>query len=272
MEGYDFVRGSQVNLERVYAAKAFTSVKPYGSINQDFISPKLNLDIPFFYSFNRMFSVFAEDIRSSVMQIGTNLRFEASLLNTILRREQSRRGLQYVTVGAFSPLRYAHSHKGNSMNTLYCILENRITFVKQQYNSTKPLSILSGVDSLRNNYSTFIQKLIFLVGKLFFIKTASQDRLGFVHSSVGSLAFSHLGITSKMTQTDYTFKVASPIYGQNVALNSTFNYGMPSKTLYETDGHLLSLQGQRRKHVKVINPIVVNNLPKFNFESELCAI
>lgn len=272
MEGYDFVMGSQVNLERVYAAKAFTSVKPYGSINQDFISPKLNLDIPFFYSLNRMFSVFAEDIRSSVVQIGTNLRFEASLLNTILRREQSRRGLQYVTVGAFSPLRYAHSHKGNSINTLYCILENRITFVKQQYNSIKPLSILSGVDSLRNNYSTFIQKLIFLVGKLFFIKTASQDRLGFVHSSVGSLAFSHLGITSKMTQTDYTFKVASPIYGQNVALNSTFNYGMPSKTLYETDGHLLSLQGQRRKHVKVINPIVVNNLPKFNFESELCAI
>ena len=108
MEGYDFVRGSQVNLERVYVAKAFTSVKPYGSINQDFISPKLNLDIPFFYSFNRMFSVFAEDTRSSVMQIGTNLRFEASLLNTILRREQSRRGLQYVTVGALTSKPYAY--------------------------------------------------------------------------------------------------------------------------------------------------------------------
>jgi hypothetical protein len=83
-----------------------------------------------------------------------------------------------------------------------------------------------------------------------------------------------------MPQTAYTFKVASPIYSKNgqfipstiTDLNSKYISGLTSKTLYETDGYLISLQGQRRKHVKVINSIVTNNLPKFNFESELCAI
>jgi len=229
-----------------------------------------------------MFNSFGENTRSTVRQIGTNLRFEASLLNTILRREQARRGLQYITVGAFSPLRYTHSHKGNSLYTLYSILENRIVFVKKQYSNIKPLSILSGVDSLRNNYSSFIQKLIFKVGKLFFTKTAKQDRLGFVHSSVGSLAFSHLGIVSKTPQTPYLFTVAAPSYNQNDKLVSSirkeqeldlnFNYAITAKTRYETDGHLISLQGQRRKHVKIINPIAANVLPKFNFEGELCSM
>jgi hypothetical protein len=39
--------------------------------------------------------------------------------------------------------------------------------------------------------------------------------------------------------------------------------------MYEFSGHLRAIQGQRRKHVKVINPIVSNRAAKLNLEAEL---
>jgi hypothetical protein len=227
------------------------------------------------------FSSFSENEVSSVLQIGTNLRYEASLLNTLLRREQSRRALAYVTIAAPTSLRYSHTHQGNSFRSLLTVIENRSQMVKELLIQTKPLAIFAGVNSLRNSQSVFLQQLFRQLGKQFFVKTKTKDRLGFIHSSVGSLAFSHLGFSSKKVSSSYvTFAVAQPDYYANSSLQKNFFVDKPNeftneivklqvKTLYECSGSVRAIQGQRRKHVKAINPVYTNRAPKVNFEAEL---
>ena len=279
------VRGAHINLERAYAAATYVKAKGSSRLSQTFVSPKVCLDIPFFYSFNRTFANFSENRVGSVLQIGTNLRYEASLLNTVLRREQSRRALSYFTVGAFSSLRYAHSHQGTTVRSLFSIVENRSSFRKEILSQSKPLALLVGVNSFRNTEGSFMQTIIRQVGKQFLVKNKSKDRMGFIHSSVGSLSFSHLGLSGKTTgakSTSTTFLVERPDYYQVSSVKNGFFANEPSKfnsataefrietkTMYEFSGYLRSIQGQRRKHVKVINPIVVNRVAKLNLEAEL---
>ena len=277
------VRGAHTNLERAYAAATYVKAKGSSRLSQTFVSSKVCLDIPFFYSFNRTFASFSENRVGSVLQIGTNLRYEASLLNTVLRREQSRRALSYFTVGAFSSLRYAHSHQGTTVRSLFSIVENRSSFRKEIFSQTKPLAVLVGVNSLRNNEGNFTQTIIRQVGKQFLVKNKFKDRMGFIHSSVGSLSFSHLGLSGKKTGSkSTTFLVEQPDYYQASSLKKSFFVNEPSKsnsatvefrietkTRYEFSGYLRSIQGQRRKHVKAINPIVSNRVSKLNLEAEL---
>ncbi len=279
------VRGAHTNLERAYAAATYVKAKGSTRLSQTFVSPKVCLDIPFFYSFNRTFASFSENRVGSVLQIATNLRYEASLLNTVLRREQSRRALTYFTVGAFTSLRYAHSHQGTTVRSLFSIVENRTSFRKDTLSQSKPLAVFVGINSFRNNAGNFMQTVIRQVGKQFFVKNKFNDRMGFIHSSVGSLSFSHLGLSEKKTGSKATtFLVGQPDYYQVSALKQGFfgnvngapqlksvtsEFPLETKTMYEFSGHLRAIQGQRRKHVKVINPIVSNRAAKLNLEAEL---
>lgn len=197
---FSFVMGSQTNLESRYSVTSFSKRLGFNSIFQSYAPAQLNADIPFFYSFNRTVQSLSEKPRSNVILINTNLRYEASLINTVLRREQNRRAAMYISVGVFNTLRYQHKHEGNSSRILVASLENRVPFFKSELVSTNGVSltgssfgIFVGVESLRSALGAFFQKASRLLGKRFFIKTANDDRLGYVHSSVGSLAFAYQG-------------------------------------------------------------------------------
>lgn len=155
---------------------------------------------------------------SSLLRVGTNIRYEASLLNTMLRREQGRRGLVFSTVGAFSTLRYSHAHQGNSLRTIGNLLENRLLYVNTRLRTSLPLLVLLGVNMFRGHYASFLQRGVSALGKLFFVKTSQDDRLGYVHSSLGSLAFAHLGLTSKKVQSNDSgrlFTINQPAHSQS---------------------------------------------------------
>ena len=283
-----FVMGSHSNIETVYALSTYSKIFGYtNSFNQTNFSAKLLLDIPFFYSINQAVSEFTNNTSNSFIRIGTNMRYEASLLNTRFRREQIRRGIPFVTLGAFTPLRYAHSHQGNSLRILFATLENRLQYVKNYAKNSNSVNILLGVDSLRGHSSAFLQQIVRHVGKYFFVKTGKNDRLGYIHSSVGSMAFAHVGLNSKKNSTKAItlFSVGSG----NVTNKSTFNdcetYDrvvafdthyertekagdrtsiLPITSLYERNGHLLSAEGRLRKHVKVVTaPTCVYNLETY---------
>jgi len=273
--------GSQINLERVFIAATYLKAKGAGILSQTYISANLCQDIPFFYSFNREFAAFSTNNVSSVLQVGLNLRYEASLLNTLLRREQSRRALAYFTIGVSIVLRYLYTQQGNSFRSLYTTIENRSQFVKEVFFKAKPIVVLAGVNMFRNNQSIFRQRILRKLGKQFFVKTRSTDRLGFIHSSVGSLAFAHLGIQTKARNTvSPIFAVAQPNY--SLRSSDSKNYfssegvrpqsditSLGVKTLYERSGHIISISGQTRKHTKVVNVVPVNYVLKNNFEVEL---
>ena len=143
------------------------------------------------------------------------------------------------------------------------------------------MAVLIGVNALRNSQGNFIQEITRQVGKQFYVKSSGKDRLGFVHSSVGSLSFSHLGLSGKkFVAKASTFIVSQPDYYEASSTKKSYFLTASSKingetvpfkgkTRYEFSGYLRSLQGQRRKHVKVTNPVVVNQASKRNFEAEL---
>jgi len=133
-----------------------------------------------------------------LITIGTNLRYEASLLNTRLRRKQSTTNIIIMTISAYNVLHYSQRHQGNSYKSLIARIENRLSFVKKELKSNDKISIFIGINNRRNRYGTFRQKVVLQLGKTFFIKTTKRNRLGFIHSSVGSLAFSHMGYNSKI--------------------------------------------------------------------------
>jgi NADH dehydrogenase/NADH:ubiquinone oxidoreductase subunit G len=209
--------GSLSNLEIVYAVNTFIKTLGYSTISLGAYTPKLQLDIPFFFMINMTLRSFVITEIAGLLIIGTNLRYEVSLLTTSLRREQNSGGFVFSTIGAFSPQAYNHTHQGNSRRTVFNYVENRVSYVKSFINCNLPFGILLSVNALRNNYSCFIQKIIHFLGKLFFIKTNKKDRIAFIHSNVGSLAFSYLGVYSKNRSSDSFFEKEYSLFtaGQN---------------------------------------------------------
>ncbi len=249
---------------------------------------QLNVDIPFFYGFNRTVQSLTEKPRSSFILLNTNLRYEASLINTILRREQNRRAISITTIGAFTSLRYFHKHEGNSFRDLIASIENRVPFFKTRLVANNGFTgIFVGVEALRGSYAHFFQKLARTLGKRFFTKTSKEDRLGFIHSTVGSIAFASHGITSQnvykkgtsAASVVFTFgqpTVSKSFYkrylknsGYTISFSThrdtfpecskeTINYNkmsyLPMTSLYERTGHVRTLEGRRRKHFKAVTP------------------
>ena len=283
-----FIVGSQANLEMVYGLSNYSKIFGYAnSFNQTRYSAKLLLDIPFFYSLNQAVSEFSKNTINGFIIIGTNLRYEASLLNTMFRREQSRRGVSFVSVGAFSPLRYAHSHQGNSHRIVISSIENRLLYIKNYIKNGNSVGILMGVNTLRGHSSTFLQQLVRQLGKYFFVKTGKEDRLGYVHSTVGSIAFAHFGLNTKKTsEKNITlFSVGAcnvtkkPIFNdittfdQVIAFDTHYEMTekagdrtkvLPINSLYESNGHVRSIEGRLRKHNKVVtSPNYVYNLETY---------
>jgi len=111
--------------------------------------------------------------------------------------------------------------------------------------------------------------VILAVGKLFFIKTNSNDRLGYVHSNIGSLSFAHLGIYPKKFTLNsnnlYTVGIGKHILHnkgksivsfdthRNISNKTKSVMRYPITTLYERSGSIFSLEGQVRSHRKTVS-------------------
>jgi hypothetical protein len=151
--------------------------------------------------------------------IGTNLRHEVSVFNTMLRREQNRRGLTFIKIGSYNSYAYNHLQAGNSLRALVSTLENRKVFRNTSIRSSKYLMIILGVNALRGYNGIFLQQITTILNKVYFAKLKDHIRIGYIHSSVGSMAFSFLGIqnyTSYQTKEHKSvITVNQPLYSKN---------------------------------------------------------
>jgi NADH-quinone oxidoreductase subunit G len=116
----------------------------------------LNIDIPLFYGLNREIQSF-ENI-SALILIGTNPRYEASILNTMLRKQQQNKALPYALFNATTSLRIKHSHLGNSIKSLVAFAENKIAASKFYYNYQN-VSLVLGNDSLKGINGGVLQNI-----------------------------------------------------------------------------------------------------------------
>lgn len=268
---------SIIDVEGLYALN--TALKLYGASDIQYgnIKLKLNIDAPFFYNLNRTFDSF--DSLNSLIIIGSNPRFESSLLNTALRKHQMNRALAYLTVGSFASLKVKQTHAGNTIKTLLNILENKDSEFSKFYTSNQT-SLIVGVENFKMHSAFFMQNLIRILGKKFFVKTKNGTRLGILHANVASLAFANLGIDAgvrsifhlttggdkkinnlfvvqphELTSTKW---LSTSVYTHVVGLsthkasNIVCDRLLPIKTCYEKDGYLFNIEGRLRKFYKAV--------------------
>jgi NADH dehydrogenase/NADH:ubiquinone oxidoreductase subunit G len=149
------------------------------------------------------------------------------------------------------------------------MLENRITFVKEFITQSDKAAIYIGVNNLRNVNAAFLQQLVLQISKYFFSKNSKNDRLGYIHSSVGSLGFSHISMSNLVAKQDNPnyYYVGINVdsnknhFSDNVTVFSTHyqktsknskHYAIPS--FYESTGHIISIENNVRKYNKVVTP------------------
>lgn len=254
-------------------------LKTSGNTDIQYTSNKmlLNIDIPNFYLFNRKINNL-EDL-SGLLLIGLNTRFEASLLNTNIRKQQLKRDLFYASIGNYSPLNIQNTHLGVNVKTVLLVLENKLNLVKEFVN-TKKSSIFFGAEYLKSKNGVILQSLIRFLGKNFFVKNNNEERLGCIHANISSLSFATLGITAGVRanlnndlQRDKkinTLFVIQPnnFFSKKFISNSvsthifTFathkptnlisNRLIPLKSFYEKEGFLYNIEGRLRKFYKVV--------------------
>jgi hypothetical protein len=168
------------------------------------ILPKSNYDHTFFFSLNRTVESLKE--LEALIIVGLNTRYEASLLNTFLRKQQLQRALTYIYIGAYAKLQLNVSHNGTNLRSLITIAENRVKSVSNCY-LNKNTSIFYSFESLRIKNGFLLQNILRFLGKKFYSKTKGGERLGVVHANISSLNIAQLGITSG---------VRSPLYADKL--------------------------------------------------------
>lgn len=214
---------------------------------------------------NKSVNDFTLNPLENIIIIGVNLRYEASVLNTRIRREIKQRGTTYVSLGNFSALSYSQKHKGNSYRAIIALIENRMTIVKTFNEKSNKTAIYIGANSLRNNSSNFIQQYIRQIAKYLFSQNGKNDRLGYIHSSIGSLSFAHMNRANSMIKTKSIKNLCYiDINSENVVKDNQTNlmvfsthfknernhFAIPS--FYENTGHVFSIENNVRKHNKVV--------------------
>jgi NADH dehydrogenase (ubiquinone) Fe-S protein 1 len=187
------VCGNQIDLETSALLKDFA----------------LNLSIPFLVendlksSPNLMstskFSTTFNDILESdlCLLVGTNPRFEASLLNVRLKKRMNR-GL--FTVGSFGlpeDLTYSAENLGISTDSLISLLEGKHPFCQKLAKANKPFVIL-GEGILKRKDGANLQQLVVNLSK--YTKVVHEDWVGanLLPTTASSVGNTFLGLSSKL--------------------------------------------------------------------------
>jgi len=180
------------DLEALYTLS--TILKFYGSSDLQYSNTnlKVNIDLPVLFNLNRSVESF-EQLKGLII-VGSNPRFEASILNTSLRKQQLSRALPYLTIAPYADLKLKQKHEGNGLRSLIALIENKIGSAKNFYKAENS-SIILGVESLKGKNGIVLQNIIRFLGKKLYVKTAKGERLGILHSNITSLNFANLGLT-----------------------------------------------------------------------------
>ena len=130
--------GNNVDLESAQALKKIAQTKGISLVSEQFLA----LDHTIF-SNSRFNTTFSDILDSDLcLTFGTNLRFEASLLNVRVKKRSKSGSFIKASVGLNENYTYSNISLGNSVSTLVQIAEGRHPFCKSLTHSKTPLIIV----------------------------------------------------------------------------------------------------------------------------------
>lgn len=135
------IAGDLANVEELYALKSL--MNKLGSVNIDARQDGVALD-PSLGRASYIFNPTIEGIEQAdaLLIIGSNPRFEASVLNARIRKRQRQGGFPIGLIGEQADLRYEHTYLGAGSDTLAQVASGKDKFFDVLKNAQRPLILI----------------------------------------------------------------------------------------------------------------------------------
>jgi NADH-quinone oxidoreductase subunit G len=151
----------------------------------------INLDIPTFYQFNS--SITNIEQSDVILLIGTNPRYEATLINARIKKHTNQNHVQVGLIGTYEDLTYPIIHLGTSTKTLLKIAEGSHFFCKTLRQAKNPMLII-GSSILERLDSNAIINLSRFIGKNLFLNLSTSNNYNILHTNVGQMNACAIGV------------------------------------------------------------------------------
>jgi NADH-quinone oxidoreductase chain G len=287
------VYGNNVDVESSQVLKKIAQNNNIDLISEQFLETNTNLVS------NLRFNTTFSDILSSDLCItfGTNIRFEASLLNVRLKKRSKIGNFIKASVGLTENLNYSNVALGNSISTLIQISEGRHPFCKALAKAKTPMIIIgSGVKKRLDSDS--ISKLVDSLSNHINLKHEEWFGLNFLPLTSGFVGSAYVGLESNRKLnlgfkkfvycigldsyknifnkiSKNAFVIAQTPFSDN--LLKRVDLILPSTSFLEKEATFINLEGRVQKtaislkapnlardDVKILQTIFTSNLKKSN--------
>jgi NADH-quinone oxidoreductase chain G len=255
--------GNNLDLETLELLKITSETLNIPIITENYLSNDSSCMV-----FSKSNSTFDDILESDLcLTVGTNVRFEAALLNVRLRKRIRRGNFVKASIGLTENLNYQNESLGNSVETLLSIVEGKHSFCKKLSKAKKPIIILGSSIKKRLD-STTIENLIKKLSK--HCKIIDQNWLGinFLPTTSNSVGESFLGLSQNqkidLSNIDLayfvgldfpekfitkfnesTIKIIQTPYANSVLKEADLI--LPSTAFTEKEGTFLNLEGRVQK-------------------------
>jgi NADH-quinone oxidoreductase chain G len=259
-----FVCGNTVDLETLHVLKSISQILNILLISETFLNSNNNL----------MASVKSNTVFNDILDadlcltIGTNVRFEASLLNVRLRKRIQRGGFTKASIGLCENLTYKNLSIGNSLKTLIDIAEGKHSFCQKLIKSKTPFLIIGS--SLKKRLDA--KSVSFLVANLSkHINICDEEWFGvnFLPLTANGAGKNFIGINTKnkinLSKKEFIYCVGldsyDSVYNNNfvktpfIVAQTPYSDSflqktdliLPSTAFTEKEGTFLNMEGRAQK-------------------------
>ena len=255
--------GNNLDLETLELLKVTSQDLNIPIITENYLANDSNCMV-----FSKSNSTFDDILESDLcLTVGTNVRFEAALLNVRLRKRIRRGNFVKASIGLTENLNYKNESLGNSVETLLSIVEGKHSFCKKLSKAKKPIVILGSSVKKRLD-STTIENLIKKLSE--HCKIIDQNWLGinFLPTTSNSVGESFLGLSQNqkidlsnidlvycvgldfpeklmMKFNESTIKIIQTPYANSVLKEADLI--LPSTAFTEKEGTFLNLESRVQK-------------------------
>jgi len=190
-----FISGNNADLETLQVVKKTAQDFGIRLIPEDFL--RLDSNLMSSVKFNTTFTDILES--DLCLSIGTNTRFEASLLNVRLKKRTKTGNFTKVSIGLCDELTYSNDSIGNSFKTLIDIAEGKHPFCQKLIKAKNPFIIIGSTLKKRIDAAS-LDALIFKLTK--YTKIINENWLGinFLPLTASKVGESLLGLDTKNKQ------------------------------------------------------------------------
>jgi NADH dehydrogenase/NADH:ubiquinone oxidoreductase subunit G len=185
------VCGKQADLETSKALSDFAANFNIPFVNESNLILNSNIQ-----SLSKFSTTFDDILESDLcLLVGTNPRFEASLLNVRMKKRMSRGLFKVASIGLPEDLTYSSENLGVSIESLISLLEGKHPFCQQLVKAQKPIIIL-GESALKRKDGIEIQQLVTNLSK--YTKVIQEDWVGlnYLPTTASSVGDTFLGLNN----------------------------------------------------------------------------